>query len=234
MCSKGLFAEQESEIFQSKYVSVLTCYTFSSSHLQDGRNASQESSHNGPDVDSVPHIPSATNIQNIFSVKRSTSFLSEGNGIIPLAKLLELEKQALRPYSLSPEIHIIVRCFVHEVLCLYSTSVSGSYYCRADGVKQFNLDTFEKLESFSTDHRSPSRYLLARIWDEQLSYDSSHTYAHTTMPLFRQRLKNPFYAILLERCHDGRLRRLSTRKRIIVELEQLPPQTYGVRSLDLY
>lgn len=200
-----------------------------SSHLQDGHNASQGLSIDRSDVNDAPRITSIPSNQSIFSLRRSTSFPFEGSEIIPLAKLLE---KPPRPYSLNPEIHITVRCFVHEVLWLYFTPVSGSYYCRADGIQPFSLVTSEKLKTFSTDHRSPSRYLLVRTWDPRLSYDSSHVY-HTTMPLLRQRLKNPFCAMLLERCHDGQFRRVSTRKRIVAELELFPPQTYGVRSLDL-
>lgn len=200
-----------------------------SSHLQHSHNTSQKPSVDGSDDDVTLHIASTTSNQSIFSLKRSTSFPFEGSEIIPLAKLLE---RPPRPYSLNPEIHITVRCFVHEVLSLYFTPVSGSYHCRADGIQPFSLVTSEKLKTFSTDRRSPPRYLLARTWDPLLSYDSSHVY-HTNMPLLRQRLKNPLFAMLLERCHDGRFRRVSTSRRIVAELGSLPSQTYGVRSLDL-
>jgi hypothetical protein len=53
------------------------------------------------------------------------------------------------------------------------------------------------------------------------------------MLLLRQRLKNPFFAMLLEHRQDGGFRRVSTRERIIAELEEIPQQTYGVRLLDL-
>jgi hypothetical protein len=158
-----------------------------SSYLQDGHNTSQEPSADGSDDDGAPRIRSATSNQSMFSIKRATSFPFEGSEIIPLVKLLE---KPPKPYSLNPEIHITVRCFVHEVQWLYFTPVSGSYYCRADGIKPFSLVTPEKLKTFSKDHRFPPRYLLARTWDQRLSYDSSHVY-HTTMPLNRHRRKNP-------------------------------------------
>ncbi|KAG2075714.1 hypothetical protein BDR04DRAFT_860225 [Suillus decipiens] len=146
----------------------------------------------------------------------------------PLSKLLE---KPPRPYNLNPEIHITVPCFVHEVLGLYFTPISESYRCRADGIQPFSILTSETLET-TTDQHSPSHYLLARTWDPLLAYDSSQVY-HTTLMLLRQRLKNPFFAILLERCQDGRFRRVSTRKRIVAKLELFPPQTYGVRFLHL-
>jgi hypothetical protein len=201
-----------------------------SSYLQDGHNTSQEPSADGSDDDGAPRIRSATSNQSMFSIKRATSFPFEGSEIIPLVKLLE---KPPKPYSLNPEIHITVRCFVHEVQWLYFTPVSGSYYCRADGIKPFSLVTPEKLKTFSKDHRFPPRYLLARTWDQRLSYDSSHVY-HTTMPLLRQRLKNPFSAMLIECYHDDQFRRVSTTKRIVAELELVPPQTYGIRSLNLH
>ncbi|KAG2363284.1 hypothetical protein BDR07DRAFT_944250 [Suillus spraguei] len=148
--------------------------------------------------------------------------------MIPLSKLLE---KPPRPYNLNPEIHITVPCFVHEVQQLYFMPVSGLYHCRADGIQLFSLLTSETLET-TTDHHSPSRYLLARTWDPRLSYDSSQVY-HTTIMLLRQRLKNPFFAILLERCNDGLFRRVSSNKRIVAELELFPQQTYGVRFLHL-
>lgn len=200
-----------------------------SSHLRNGHNTSHELNVDGSDDDGAPHIASAPSSQSIFSLKRSKSFPFEGSEMTPLAKLLE---KPPRPYNLNPEIHITVPCFVHEVLSLYFTPVSGSYHCRADGIQSFSLVTSEKLETFTTDHRSPSRYLLARTWDPRLSYDSSHVYP-ITMPLLRQRLKNPFFAVLLEHSHDGRFRRVSTRERIVAKLELFPPQTYGVRVLDL-
>ncbi|KAG0709357.1 hypothetical protein DFH29DRAFT_887975, partial [Suillus ampliporus] len=207
-----------------------------SSRLRNGHNTDHELSGDGSptirslpyDFDGAPYNPRTASNQSIFTVKRSSSFPFEGSEI-PLAKLLE---KPPRPYILTPEIHITVPCFVHEVLWLYFTPDSGSYHCRADGIQPFNLVTSETLKTFATDHRSPSRYILARTWDPRLSYDSSHTY-HSSMPLLRQRLKNPFFAMLLERCHDGRFRRISTRERIIAELELFPAQTYGVRFLDL-
>lgn len=196
---------------------------------RSGQNTSQEPNVDGSDDDGAPHIPRTTSSQSIFSLRRSTSFPFEGSEIIPLAKLLE---KPPRPYNLNPEIHITVPCFVHEVLSLYFTPVSGSYHCRAAGIQSFSLVTSENLEPFGSDHRSPSRYLLARTWDPRLSYASSHVY-NTTMLLLRQRLKNPFFAMLLEHRQDGGFRRVSTRERIIAELEVFPPQTYGVRLLDL-
>ncbi|KAG1746557.1 uncharacterized protein EDB91DRAFT_100354 [Suillus paluster] len=208
----------------------------SSSRVRNGQNTSDELSGDGSpiraairspsyDIDGAPQIPRTVSGQSIFAVKRSASFPFEGSEI-PLAKLLE---KPPRPYTLTPEIHITVPCFVHEVLWLYFTPDSGSYYCGADGIRTFSLVTSETLKTFD---RSPSRYLLARTWDPRLSYDSSHVY-HITMSLLRQRLKNPFFAMLLERCNDGRFRRIPTKERIVAELELFPAQTYGVRYLDL-
>ncbi|KAG1740024.1 hypothetical protein EDB19DRAFT_1908622 [Suillus lakei] len=209
-----------------------------SSHLGNGHNTSQEPSGDGSptmtaigyppcDDDGAPHTARTTSSQGIFSLKRSWNSAFEENEIMPLAKLLEKPPW---PYKLNPESHITVPCFVHEVLRLYFMP-AGSYSCRADGIKSFSLVTSEKLKIL-TDHRTPSPYLLARPWDPRLSYDSSPVYP-TTVPLLRRRLKNPFFAMLLERRHDGMFRRIPTNKRIVVELEELPPQTYGVRFLDL-
>ncbi|KAG2113020.1 heterokaryon incompatibility protein-domain-containing protein [Suillus discolor] len=197
-----------------------------SSRVRDGHNTGQELSVDRSDDDGAPHIPRTTSSQSIFSLRRSTSLPFEG---IPLARLLEKPPW---PYTLNAEIHITVPCFVHEVLSLYFTPVSGSYSCRADGIRPFSLVTSETLETFTPDHHPSSRYLLARTWDPRLSYDSSNVY-HITMPLLRQRLKNQFFAILLEHRRDGRFRRVSTGERIVAELERFPPQTYGVRFLHL-
>ncbi|KAG1795192.1 heterokaryon incompatibility protein-domain-containing protein [Suillus plorans] len=200
-----------------------------SSRVRNGPNTGQELSVEMSDDDGAPRIAKTTSSQSIFSLGRSTSFPFEGSEMIPLARLLE---KPPRPYTLNAEIHITVPCFVHEVLSLYFTPVSGSYSCCADGIRPFSLVTSENLEIFTPDHHSSSRYLLARTWDPRLSYDSSHVY-HITMPLLRQRLKNQFFAILLERLRDGRFRRVFTGERIVAELERFPPQTYGVRFLHL-
>ncbi|KAG1891907.1 heterokaryon incompatibility protein-domain-containing protein [Suillus fuscotomentosus] len=200
-----------------------------SSRVRNGHNTGQELSVEMSDDDGAPHIAKTTSSQSIFLLGRSTSFPFEGSEMIPLARLLE---KPPRPYTLNAEIHITVPCFVHEVLSLYFTPVSGSYSCCADGIRPFSLVTSENLEIFTPDRHSSSRYLLARTWDPRLSYDSSHVY-HITMPLLRQRLKNQFFAILLERLRDGRFRRVSTGERIVAELERFSPQTYGVRFLHL-
>lgn len=232
MCFDGLPRPVLSFALAAKVIYVLKRATRRarvSSRLQNGHNTSQELSVDGSDDDGAPHVARTTSSQSIFSLRRSTSFPFEGSEMVPLAKLLE---KPPRPYNLNPEIHITVPCFVHEVLSLYFTPISGSYHCRAAGIQSFSLVTSEALNTFTTDHRSPSRYMLVRTWDPRLCYASSHVY-HTTMLLLRQRLKNPFFAMLLEHRQDGRFRRVSTRERIVAELEVFPPQTYGVRFLDL-
>ncbi|KAG0709354.1 hypothetical protein DFH29DRAFT_226835 [Suillus ampliporus] len=201
----------------------------SSFRLRNGHNTDHEHSEDkSATLAVIPTLP--CNVDGPLHTLRTARSLVpfEGNEL-PLAKLL---RTPLRPYALTPEIHITVPCFVHEVRSLHFTPVSESYYCCADGIRPFSLVTSEKLKTF-TDHRSPSRYLLAHSWDPRLSYNSSHV-LHTSMPLLRQRLANPFFAMLLEPCHDGLFRRISTTKRIVAELELSPPRTYGVRFLDLH
>ncbi|KAG2132762.1 hypothetical protein DEU56DRAFT_757269 [Suillus clintonianus] len=203
-------------------------YVFKSSpRLHNGHNTTQELSGDGPDDDCAPQIARTASSQSFFLLRRSAS--SPFGEMMPLARLLE---KPPRPYHLNPEIHITVPCFLHEVQSLYFTPDSGSYYCRANGIKSFSLVTSEILKTSATDHPSPSRYLLARTWDPRLSYGSSHI-NRASMSLLRQRLKNPFFATLLERCDDDRFKRISTKERIVAELELFPPQTYGVRSIDL-
>ncbi|KAG0709355.1 heterokaryon incompatibility protein-domain-containing protein [Suillus ampliporus] len=118
--------------------------------------------------------------QNGFPFKRSASFPFKGSSV-RLAKLLE---EPSRPYILTPEIHIIVPCFVHEVRTLYFIPRSKSYYCHADGIRSFSLVTSEQLETCVADHHSSSGYLLAQPWDPQLS-ESSDTH-RSSLPLLRQ------------------------------------------------
>ncbi|KAG2157753.1 heterokaryon incompatibility protein-domain-containing protein [Suillus bovinus] len=230
MCFGGLPRPVLSFALAAKLVYVFkraTRRARDSSRLQNGTTC-PEPSVDGSGDDGAVHIARSTSGQSIFSLRRSTSFPFEDSEIMPLAKLLE---KPPRPYILNPEIHITVPCFVHEVLSLFFTPVSGSYHCRADGIQPFSLVTTERLQTFTTDHQSSFRYLLARTWDPRLSYDSSHV-SHITIPLLRQRLKNQFFAILLEHRH-GRFRRVSTKERIVAELELFPLQTYGVRFLHL-
>ncbi|KAG0709348.1 hypothetical protein DFH29DRAFT_887948 [Suillus ampliporus] len=195
-------------------------------------NTSQELSGDGsPTLGAIPSLPydfDGTRIassRNMFPFKRSAKFPSR----IRLAKLLE---KPSRPYILTPEIHITVPCFVHEVRTLYFMPHSKSYYCHADGIRSFSLVTSEQLETCAPDRRSSSGYLLARAWDPRLS-ESSGTHC-SSLPLLRRRLANPFFAMLLKPSQNGRFRRISTKERIFAELELSPPRTYGVQFLDLH
>jgi hypothetical protein len=151
----------------------------------------------------------------------------EGNEV-PLDKLLD---DPPPPYILTARSHIIVPCFVHEIQSLLFEPASNSYSCRANGIKLFSFVTSEKLK-ICADYQTPSRYLLARAWDPRLSNGSSDTH-HSSLPLLRQRLGNPFFAMLLDPCYHSRFRRIPTRSHIIVQLELPPSDTYGVRFLHL-
>lgn len=158
--------------------------------------------------------------------KRSTSSPIE----VPLAELLG---NLPWPYSLTPQIHITVPCFVHEVQSLLFEPDSNSYVCHADGIQRFSFVTSERLKiSVFGHHSPPSGYLLVRTWDPRLSYDFSNAH-HSSMALLRQRLANRFFAMLLEPSDHGQFRRISSDQRIVAQLELPPSQTYGVQFLHM-
>lgn len=212
---------------------LFTCVTSSSSHLDRGNSISQElgsGRSSTPRAEAAPQLPKTRSNQTIFSLNRSASFPFEESES-PLAKLLE---KPPRPYILTPEIRITVPCFVHEVQSLFFDPGTNAYFCYANGIQQFNFVTSENVNIHIIGHHSPSGYLLARPWDPRLCYASPNTY-HNNLSLLRQRLANPFFAMLLKPSNDGRFRRISTRERIIAKLDppQAPSQKYGVRFLDL-
>ncbi|OAX41527.1 hypothetical protein K503DRAFT_485565 [Rhizopogon vinicolor AM-OR11-026] len=197
--------------FAAKLVYVLNGATRrakNSSHVHHDNNTNQE-----PRGDETS-APAAIQAPQIIKRRSSQS---------PLSQLLE---NPPRPYILTPEIHITVPCFVHEVQSLFFEPGKNSYVCRANGIQQFSLVTSERLKICIIGHHSPSGYLLVRPWDPRLCYASN-------LALFRQRLATPFFAMLLERSNYGRFRRISTEQRIVAQLESPPSQTYGVQFLPL-
>ena len=100
-------------------------------------------------------------IRPFFSLNRSASFPFEESES-PLGKLLE---KPPRPYILTPEIHVTVPCFVHEVQSLFFDPDTNAYVCHANGIQEFSFVTSEKLKILVIGHHSPSGYLLVRPWD---------------------------------------------------------------------
>jgi len=225
---------------QGKKVSIFNGNTFlftrvtsSSSHLHRGNSTNQESGigeSSTSRAEAAPQLPKTRSNQTIFSLNRSSSFPFEESES-PLAKLLE---KPPGPYILTPEIRITIPCFVHEVQSLFFNPHTNAYVCHANGIQEFSFVTSEKLRIRVIGHHSPSDYLLVRPWDPRLCYASSNTY-HNSLSLLRERLANPFFAMLLEPSNDGRFRRISTGERIVGKLDppQAPSHKYGVRFLNL-
>jgi len=199
---------------------LFTSVRSSSSHLHRGNNTNQElgiGESSTARADAAPQLPKTRRNQTIFSLNRSASFPFE-EGESPLATLLE---KPPRLYILTPEIHVAVPCFVHEVQSLFFDPDTNAYVCHANGIQEFSFVTSEKLKIRVIGHHSPSGYLLVRPWDLRLCYASWNTY-HNSLSLLRERLADPFFGMLLEPSHDGRFSRISTGACIVAELD--PPQ----------